>query len=441
MPDARVLAFLGSTGVLTGIGFGLVPALRATCIDLAPSLQGASRGTSAPDRQRLSHALVIGQVSLSLVLLIGAGLLIRSLDNLHRIDWGFQPEHVVIFDVAHNPQNREPAALAQVARQVQQRVTEVPGVATASVSGIMLFSPSDISAAVTIRDYTPSPTERVTARYNAVSAGYFETLGMTVISGRSIQTRDVQNGTPVAVINESMARRYFAGAPSVGRTMQLSGAANAGKSLEVVGVVRDAKYNNLREDAKPMFYVPFTQIPRALRSVEVRTTQPMAALVPAIRQALTDVSKDIMIRRVVTLSNQVDQSLAAERLIMRLCSFFGALALVLACVGLYGVMAYSVTQRTREIGIRMALGASGGSIFRLVFRDTTGIVLTGVAIGVPLALVCTRLVSTFLYGLTTTDPVTMALATMLLLAAIALASYLPARRAAAIEPTIALRYD
>ena len=445
-PDARVLTFLVAVGILTGVAFGLVPALRATRVDLAPSLQGTRRGDAGvPARQRLSRALVTAQVSLSLLLLIGAGLLIRSLHNLHNLDWGFRPEHVVVFDLAHNPQNRGPAALAQVAWQVQQRVKQIPGIESASVSGIMLFSPSDVSAPLTIRGYTPPPGERMLARYNSVSAGYFDTVGMTLVDGRDIEERDVQNGTPVAVINDSMARRYFAGGHAVGKIMAIDrGRADTttpAKPIEIIGVVRDAKYNNLREDAKPMFYVPFGQLPRTLRSVEVRTAKPLAAITAPVRQALADVSKDIMIRRVVSLSDQVDQSLAAEWLIMRLCSFFGALALLLACVGLYGVVAYSVTQRTGEIGIRMALGATEHSILWLVLRETTRVVVAGVVVGVPLAFASTRLVSAFLFGLTPTDPQTIALATLVLLAAAGVAAYLPARRAAAVDPIVALRCE
>jgi ABC-type antimicrobial peptide transport system permease subunit len=221
--------------------------------------------------------------------------------------------------------------------------------------------------------------------------------------------------------------------------MQIGRGANSGKPLEIVGVARDAKYNDLRKEPQPMFYVPFGQIPRTVRSVEVRSAEPMAAIAGPVRQALAEVSKDIMIRRVVSLSDQVDQSLAAEWLIMRLCTFFGALALLLACVGLYGVMAYSVTQRTGEIGIRMALGASERSILWLVLRETGGVVVAGVAVGVPLAFASTRLVSAFLFGLTATDPQTIALATLLLLAAAAVAAYLPARRAASVDPIVALR--
>ncbi len=441
-PDARVLVFLAAAGVITGIGFGLVPALRATRVNLAPALQGARRGDAdTPSKQRLSRALVTAQVAIALLLLVGAGLLIRSLHNIHNVDWGFRPERVVVFDLAHNPQNRAPAALADVAWRVYERIKQVPGVESASVSGIMLFSPSDIGAGLTIRGYTPAAGERVAPRYNSVSPGYFETVGMRLLDGRGIEDRDVRTGTAVAVINESMARRYFAGARAVGHLFQIGRGANAGTPVEIVGVVRDSKYNDLRKDAEPMFYVPFGQIPRTVRSVEVRTAEPIAVITPAVRQALADVSKDLMLRRVLSLSDQVDQSLAAEWLIMRLCSFFSVLALLLACVGLYGVMAYSVTQRTGEIGIRMALGATGPSILWLVLRETTRVVVAGVAIGVPLALASTRLVSAFLFGLTATDPGTIALATALLLAAAALAAYLPARRAAAVDPIVALRYE
>jgi predicted permease len=263
---------------------------------------------------------------------------------------------------------------------------------------------------------------------------------MSLAEGRSIEERDSQNAPLVAVVNETMARRYFSGSP-VGRSMQLVNGPNRGKPVEIIGIVRNAKYNDLRADVKPMFYVPIVQMPRSLRSLEVRTALPLAAITGPVRQALADVSKDVMIRRVVSLSEQVDLSLAAERLIMRLCSFFGILAMLLACIGLYGVMSYAVAQRTGEIGIRMALGASSHSVLWLVLRQALTVVGAGVAIGIPLAWASTRLVASFLYGLSPTDAPTIALAAVLLLSAAVLAAYLPARRAARVDPMVALRYE
>jgi predicted permease len=443
-PNVSVLAFLLAIGVVTGIGFGLVPALRAARVDLAPSLQGVRRGdASSPVRQRLGRALVSAQVALSLLLLIGAGLLIRSFANLHRVDWGFRPEQVVIFDLAHNPASREPAALADVARGVEQRVKELPGVQSASVSGLLLFSPSDIMAPLRIRGYTPPPDERLVVRFNSVSPGYFGTIGMRLIEGRGIEDRDGPSAPFVAVINQSMGRRYFPDGSAVGRIFELDATradtTTPRKPIEVIGVVHDAKYNSVRQDAKPMFYMPIAQLPRSLRSLEVRTTEPLGRLASPVRHAIAEVSKDVMIRRVVSLSDQVDQSLTAERLTMKLCGLFSVFALLLAGIGLYGVLSYSVAQRTSEIGIRMALGASSGGVIWLIVRDSLGMVGLGIVFGVPAALAAGRFVSSLLYGLSIADPTTMGLAVAMLASAATLAAYLPSRRAVLVDPMVALR--
>ena len=442
-PDARVLAFLAALAILTGIAFGLAPALRATRVDLAASLKGVARGAGVgAGRQRLTRLLLTFQVALSLLLLAGAGLLIHSIQNLHAIDWGFRPDHVVIFDLAHDARKRDPASLGQAAHQVLERVRQTPGVESASVSGILLFSTSDISAPLQIPGYPAAAGELLVARYNSVSPGYFETVGMTLAAGRSFDNRDGADAPRVAVINQAMARRYFAGSNPIGRTMTIpAGPPIWRRPIEIVGIVRDSKYNNLREDAKPLFYVPIEQFPRAMRSLEIRTHRPLSAVAGLVRQALSEANKDVMIRRVVTLSDQVDESLAAEEIVMKLATAFGVLALLLACVGLYGVMSYAMTQRTSEIGIRMALGATRGDVLRLMLRDTLAVVAAGLAIGLPSALAASRLVSGFLYGLTAADPWTYGIAIALLAAASALAGLLPARRAARVDPMTALRYQ
>jgi predicted permease len=419
-------------------------------VDPSSSLQGARRGDAGVSGQGLSRVLVALQVSLSLLLLISAGLLVESFRSLHAIDWGFHPEQVVAFDLQHNPKTREPGVLARVAADIQRRVGEVAGVESASVSWILLFSTVDQRTALQIPGYTPPPAESapfafigdnvVMVRYNPVSPGYFGTVGMALVAGRALEESDGPDAPPVAVINEAMARRYFGGGQALGRTFVLAGGpAGRNKPTQIVGVVHDAKYNNLREDVTPMFYAPIAQVPRELRGLVVRTRQPLTAIVEPVRRAVADVTKDIMIRRVVTLSDQVDRSLASERLMMRLSGFFGAVALLLACIGLYGVLAYQVAQRTREIGIRLALGAPRRGIIGLVLGDTAVVVLAGMAIGLSLAIGTTRLLSSFLYGLTPTDPTTLAFATAVLVGSAALAAYFRARRAASVDPTVALR--
>jgi predicted permease len=436
-PDARVFLFLALLAIATTVTFGLIPALRATRVDLAPALKGLRRGSGAPMRQRAGRALVVGQVALSLLLLVGAGLLMRSVQKLYAQDLGFRPEGVVIFSLAGSPTDRTPTAMVAVERAARERVLAVPGVLSASFSGIMIFSPSDIGAPFSIPGVDSS--DPLSARYNSVSPGYFETLGMTIVEGRSLQERDNGVDAPGAtVVNESFARRFFPRG-AVGRSFIFG--ARGGRPLEIVGVVRDAKYNSFRTAPKPLFYLPYAKMTRTLRSLEVRTAQPIAAIAGPVREALAGVTKDLMIRQVLPLTEQVAHSLSAERLLLRLCAVFAGLALLLACVGLYGVVAYSVAVRTTEIGVRVALGATPSSVMGGVVRDTLRLTAIGIAIGIPAALVAGRLLVTFLYGLTPRDPVTLAAAAGTLLAAAVIASALPARRAARVDPARALRAE
>ena len=436
-PNATVLAFVAAAAVLTGIGFGVAPAMRASRVELSLALsEQRPSGVAHHARRRLSRTLVMTQVALSLVLLIGAGLLIQSIRNLRHVDFGFRPEQVLIFDVAHNPRSQEPAALARVAWQVRERVRQAPGIQSASLSRIQLFSDSDLSRSLRIQDHPASLEEPVFARFNSVSAGYLETVGMTILEGRGIQEQDTENAPPVAVINESMARKYFPPGSPLGRMMEI-----VGRSASVVGVVRDAKYNDLRAEVKPMFYVAIQQFPMTIRAIEVRTTQPASTITPSVRQAVFEATPDLMIRRVISLSGQIDLTLRAERMIANLCVAFGVIALLLASVGLYGVISYEGAQRTAEIGIRMALGATRGAVLWLILRQSVVVVAVGVFAGVALALATTRLITSFLYGLTPTDVSTIAGASAVLLCVAAIAAYLPARRATKVDPMVALRYE
>ena len=436
-PDIRVLAFLALLAVATTFVFGLLPALRATRLDLAPALKGLRRGSGQATRQRAGRLLVVGQVALSLLLLIGAGLLVRSVQKLHAQDLGFTPGGVVIFSLAGAPSDRSPAAMAAVERAARERVLAIPGVQSASFSGMLIFSPSDIGAPFVIPG--SESAQPLTARYNSVSPGYFETLGMRIAAGRSLQDQDNHVTAPGAtVVNESFARQFFPQG-AVGRTILFGG--RDGRRLEIVGVVRDAKYNSLRTAAKPLYYLPYAKMTRTLRSLEVRTALPMSALAGPVRDALSGVTKDLMIRQVLPLTEQVNHSLSAERLLLRLCVVFAGLALVLACIGLYGVVAYSVAQRTAEIGVRLALGATPSNVMGAIVRDTVTLAAAGIAVGIPTALVAGRLLIGFLYELTPRDPMTFAAAAVTLIAAAAIAAALPARRAARVDPALALRSE
>jgi predicted permease len=303
---------------------------------------------------------------------------------------------------------------------------------------MLLFSQADIGATFSIPG-EPARPEPFTARYNSVSPGYFETLGMTIVAGRSFEERDnAVEAAGVSIVNESFAREFFP-AGAIGRTIRFGGP--DGAPLAIVGVVRDAKYNDLRAAAKPLVFLPYARMTRTLRSLEVRTALPIAAIAAPVREALSSATRHLMIRQVLTLQDQVDTTLSAERLLLRLYVVFAALALTLACVGLYGVIAYSVAQRTLEIGVRVALGATPLSVMRGVLRETLLLVLAGIAIGIPAALAGGRLLVSFLYGLSPQDPPTLAAAAATLLAAAVMAAALPARRAARIDPALALRSE
>src|SRR5262245_38391736 len=440
-PDARVLLFTAAVMVLTGIGFGLAPAWRASGFDLASALKDQARGTGARAKQYLGRTLVVFQVALSLVLLIGAGLLIRSLYNLQQIDLGFRPEQVLHFQLAHNPSTPDSASFARVAREVRERVKQIPGVQQVGVSWWVLFSRGQFGDSFKIHDRVPEPGENIQARIDFVSPGYFETVGMSLIAGRGIEDRDRDSAPMTAVINETLARRFFPGGNVIGRIIEIPSDIMKDKPIEIVGVIRDAKYNALRAETAPMIYLSIQQVPRTLGALEVRTTEPLSALAGPVRQALSDVSKDLMIRRAVRLSDQVNLTLASERLLAMLCAFFGALALVLASVGLYGVISYAVAQRTQEIGIRRALGATDRNVLWLMLGQSLTVVLAGIAIGLSLALFSTRLLSSFLFGLSPTDSGAIALSTILLILVALAACWIPARRATKIDPMVALRAE
>jgi predicted permease len=438
-PDLAVLAFVTVMTLLTGIGFGIAPALRAGRTDPSPGLSGQGRGGIDPSvRRRLSRTLVLAQVALSLALLIGAGLMIRTIHNLGQVDLGFKPEQVLMFNIAHIPRDGTPAALARVARDVHQRVRQISGVQSASLSTIPLFSDTDLYAPLNLRDPAVPPDARVDARFNSVSPGYLETTGMVLLEGRSIEESD-SGERLVAVVNESFVRKYFPRGNVIGQTMELAVQAMAGKPIEIVGVVRDAKYNDVRAATKPMFFRSIQQFPGRIRAIEVRTAAPAPVIVAAVRQALLEAGPDLMVLRVAPLTGQIERTLAAERLMSRLCATFGVIALLLAAVGLYGVLSYAVAQRTAEIGIRMALGATGRHVRALIVRQSLLVVAGGVIVGLTLALVGTRFITAFLYGLTPTDAGTIFAATAVLTGAAAVAAYLPARRASRVEPVVALR--
>jgi putative ABC transport system permease protein len=439
--DARVLAFTLLVSVATGVVFGLAPALQASRPDLTGALKDGSRGsTEGLRRNRFRSALVVAEVAISLVLLIGAGLLMRSFVRLMRTDPGFDPARVVALDLPlggrYNTPEKQDAFFAQLA----SRVRALPNVEAVGVVNNLPFGNSVDQLEFDIEGRPPFPPgAKPLAHYTIVSPGYFDALKIPMRSGRTFTDHDDARSPNVTLISESLARAVFAGENPVGRRI----VPDEGKPpLEVVGVVGDARRTSLASEPEPEFYVPFAQAAQRRMNLVVRAgASDPAALTSSLRGAVAELDKDQLIWQTRTLDQLVSASVASRRFNMTLLGLFAAVAMALAALGLYGVMAYSVTRRTHEIGVRMALGARGSDVLRMVVWQGMKLAAGGVAAGLVAAFAVTRVLASLLYGVTTTDPLTYAGLALLLCAVALLASYIPARRATKVDPMEALRYE
>ena len=433
-PDARVLLFTATVSLLTGVLFGLVPAFRATRVDAGPALK-ETRAMSASNK--LGKILVISQAALSLVLLIGATLLARSLRNLETIDAGFDRANVLMLEVDAAGAGFKGAKLAKYYQQLLARIAEIPGVHSASGALITPIAGGAITNSVQVEGYTPQPEEDKEVYVNRVAPKYFETLATPLLAGRDFTLQDRKGAPDVAMINQTMARYYFQNANPIGRHITAEHS-----TMEIIGVVGDAKYTSLREKTPRTLYLPCFQDDLSWGpSVLVRTSLPLRAITGPLRSVARAVDMSVPVAGIKTLSEQVEQSLIRERMIAILASFFGLLALVLACIGLYGVMSYSVTRRTNEIGIRVALGAARRDVVWLVVKETMLLVAVGIGVGLPAALASMGVIRNLLFGLEPTDPSTILVATALMALVAGFAGYLPARRASRVDPMVALRYE
>jgi macrolide transport system ATP-binding/permease protein len=443
-PDARMLGFTLGISLLTGILFGLAPALRASRLELAAALKGSTAGATRGMRWGMAKTLVIAQGALSLPLLVGAGLFLATLDQLQTQDLGFKQDHVLEVGIDAKIAGYLPGQLESLYRSLLDRVNGLPGVRVASLSLYSPMSNDNWSGQVSVEGYTPPPHQAADTQWVWVGPRYAETAGMKLLLGRDLQARDTAAAPKVAVVNESFVHRYLANQYPVGRRFSMNVPANE-YEVEIVGVVKDFKFNDPRQEFWPVVFMPLVQasmVPASYAAyLEVRTAAEPAAMASAIRQAIQAVDKNLPVTGVRTLAEQIGQSLNRERLIARLSTFFGLLALLLACVGLYGVVAHAVARRTSEIGIRMALGARRGDILRMVLREAMLLVLLGAAAGLLAALGLARFIASQLYGIHASDPRTLAAAAALLLAVAAVAGYLPARRASRVQPMTALRME
>jgi putative ABC transport system permease protein len=438
--DTTVILFTLLVSFITGIIFGLVPALQASKPDLNESLKEGGRGASAGFRRnRVRSIFVVAEVAICLVLLIGAGLMIKSFARLVNVSPGFNPESMLAFNVSlPNSKYGGKQQVTAFFQQTLERISALPGAqSSAAVAGLPLAGGFG-SRYFSIEGRPPQPAgQGFNANVNISSPGYFQAMNIPFVEGRDFDDRDSGKSPDVVIINQEMARRYWPDEDPIGKRL----AVGNGPWREVVGVVGDVKQSGLDVETRPEMFWPYYQMGLPFATIVVRTKGDPKAMAAAVRGEMQAIDKDLPIYNVKTVEEIISESVAPRRLNMLLLGTFGGLALVLAAVGLYGVMSYSVAQRTREIGIRMALGADQGVVMRLVLSQGMALALIGVAVGVGASLLLTRLMSSLLYGVSATDPVTFAAISLMLVGVAGAASYVPARRAMKVDPMIALRYE
>jgi predicted permease len=450
--DMRVLFFSLALSLVTGVIFGLAPAWRASRPDLVPALKDESLALDERARRfSLRNLLVVAQVALSLVLLIAAGLFLRSFQQAQATNPGFDAERLLIAPLNINLLRYTRAQGREFYRQVIERIEALPGVESASLARIVALSGGGSVRGLMLQGQAGPDSQfrnegggvtvnnRNSVNSNVISLNYFQTMGIASLRGRDFNAQDTEDKPGVVIVNEAFARMYFDGEDALGHRLSFSGA--QGPWQEIVGVVRDSKYLTLGEEPVPGVYLPLAQNHETGVSLHVRAAGDPSSLIGAVRNEVHSLEKNLPITNVRPMTETIGNSLYAARMGALLLGIFGALALLLAAVGLYGVMSYVVSRRTREIGVRMALGAQASDVFKLVLREGMILVAIGVALGLTAAILVTRLLASFLYGISTTDTVTFTSIPFVLAFVAFAACYLPARRAMKVDPMVALRYE
>ncbi len=441
--DWRVLGFASATALATGVAFGLAPALRATRLNLTSEFQGGARTLGTGSRSGLAKSLLVVQVALSLVLLVGAGLFIRTLRNLQHVDIGYNRERLLLFQVNAAANGASGPEVLALYDRLRERLAALPGVRHATFSRVAPLSQSNWTSSVTVPGYVQTAIDEY-VQMNGLGPDYLATLELPVLRGRDFEPRDFAATAPkVAVVNQAFAKRYFGTEDVVGRRFTASRRAGE-PDTEIVGLIRDAQYSDVRSAPKPSALIPYVQLGGANAgnsSFIVRFSGTEAATTAAVRAVTREIDPNLPLTNIRTQVAQINRLFAQERLFASLCSVFGGLALALSAVGLYGLMSYAVLRRTGEIGLRMALGALPRQVLGLILKESLLLAGLGVAVGLTAAYFTSRLVASMLFGLSTADPFTYALGALVLLAVALGAALLPARRAAKVDPMTALRTE
>jgi putative ABC transport system permease protein len=441
--DVRVLAFTASLTVLTALLFGIAPAWRGTRVDPQSAMKANARGVIEGTKLGLGKLLVISQVALALLLVVGAGLMLSTFWRLISLDAGFDRGHVLLVGVNLRRGDYPRERWSAVYQEMLGQLRSIPGVRSASISSITPVCHCRWAGEVMVEGYTPKSHDDALASFNNVSDRYFETLGASITGGRDFNIHDTYTSPKVAIISKSMAQKYFPSTNPLGQHFRIRDGNTIGVPVEIVGIAKDAKYGSLRDEPSPFVFIPWSQggAPGPLTSFELRSAgDTPTALISGVKSAIAGVNRDVSIE-FKTLSAKVDDSIERERLLGTLSGLFGAIALVLAIIGLYGVMSYNVARRRNEIGIRMALGAEQARVLRMVLREVSILIGVGLVVGFGAALAATRLVASFLYGLQPNDPWTLGTAAAIVAMVAGSAGYLPARRASRLDLMTAIREE
>ena len=439
--DGRMIAFAAVLAVVTGLAFGLFPALHSTRDDLIGSIRAGAGQITGGGRtaSRFRVALATVQVALAMMLLSASGLFLRSLVNVSRVDLGVDIENTLTFSIAPVNAGYDSTRSAVLFARLHEELAALPGVTDVTEAIVPLLSGNNWGNDVRVQGFAHGPDVDANSRFNMIGAGYFDAFGVRLKAGREFTAADTREATKVAIVNETFARKFGLGDDAVGKFMSQGGDS---LDIQIVGLIPDIKYSDVKDETPPVFYVPWTQQPTlGWMGFYVRSTIPSEQLMASVRRIMQQLDPLVAVENMRTMEAQVRENIFLDRLITIMSSAFAVLATILAAVGLYGVLAYSVTQRTREIGVRMALGADASSVRRLVLRQVGWMFLVGGAAGLLAAFFIGRVAESQLFGMTGTDPVVFAAATALLAVIALVAGYLPARRATRIDPMLALRYD